>query len=663
MVAGVGFRYKRGMKRGTRSESRSIDRDTAGFGHRSKGSGPRFKEFAPITLLIAGFLIAAAGAVHADASPLVVRARDHGAVPDVATNSGPALRRAIQAALAAGSGSEVVLEAGTYRVGPDAPRGTCLPLNGVTNLTLRGAGAATKLIVTDPEATAVNVSGSQRVTLRDFSLDYDPLPFCQGVVRAIDQAAGHFDLEVEAGYPTPDATNFIRAAEPYGKWGMIMDPAVRRIRAGTSDHFMTPRWEHREGRVWRFFTQGEHYRYCLQSMRPGDAYVHLARGNGCAVFAHGNDGVRVENVTVYASPGLVVGLVANRGELVVRGLQVRFAPGTTRLLTANADGVHCQQNRAGPVIEDCYFEGMADDAINMYAPPNVLRTVHSPTHWAVSAGAFIAAGDRLQVLDPKTGRVRGEVKAIEVKPAGGLWELTLERTLDGVVTGEDHRTGDTLYNLDGCGAGFQIRRNTMHGNRRYGCLLRAGAGMVEDNLFEDTTGAGVVLTNEPDWPEGPVPWGITIRRNRFLRGGTCLGYAESPAGAALAVRGCRLGHGLAEGEAIHDVVIEQNEFRDRAGTAIYLGAARGVALRGNRILADAQVELRRQGGAIELEQASGVVLRDNEVADPRPGTSAAVIIHPSVAAGTNGVVLEGLKATGAATSKSVDDRRAAAAAK
>jgi hypothetical protein len=45
----------------------------------------------------------------------------------------------------------------------------------------------------------------------------------------------------------------------------------------------------------------------------------------------------------------------------------------------------------------------------------------------------------------------------------------------------------------------------MNGNRRYGCLLRAGGGVVEDNIFEDTTGAGGVLTNEPDWPESPVP--------------------------------------------------------------------------------------------------------------------------------------------------------------
>ena len=36
-----------------------------------------------------------------------------------------------------------------------------------------------------------------------------------------------------------------------------------------------------------------------------------------------------------------------------------------------------------------------------------------------------------------------------------------------------------------------------------------------------------MVTNEPDWPEGPMPWGITIRNNRFVRGGKGLGYADA----------------------------------------------------------------------------------------------------------------------------------------
>jgi hypothetical protein len=537
---------------------------------------------------------------------------------------------------------EVVLDSGTYSARPDNPGGYCFPVYQATNLIVRGAGEATKIVVTDPRAGAFFFSFCHQVSLRDLVVDYDPVPFCQGTIRAVDIKAGSFDLEVEAGYPTPDAENFLKAES---KWGMIMDRTTRRIRAGTPDNYQTPRWEHAAGRVWRFFTADEHHRLNLQYMRIGDAYVHLARGGEQAVHAFGCDGVRIENIVVHAAPILAVSLMANRGDIVVRGLRVCFTPGTTRLLTTDADGVHCQQNRSGPVIEDCYFEGMADDAVTIYARPNVLLEIRSATQWLVSPGTMVLAEDRLQVLDPKTGRLRREVKAVEVKsdPRGFL--ITLDQPHADAVAGADSRTADTLYDLDACGAGFQIRRNHMNGNRRTGCVLFAGDGVVEDNTFEDTTGVGVMLCDDPDWPIGPVPSGIAIRRNRFIRGGMGLWFADSPDGAALAVNARRLGHALAQAEVIRDVVIENNEFQDRAGAAIYVGAASNVTIRSNHIVAALGAELRRKGAAILIEHSSGVALLDNAVSDPRPGTTAAVQIGPGVPSGDAGVRISGLKST------------------
>ncbi len=612
-----------------------------------------------ILLVLGVFMVVAPTlATHAQPVRKKFHVRDFGALADGRTECGESIRAAIQAAIKTGGPSEVILDPGIYRATPETPRGTCFPIQNATNLTVRGAGSSTKILVTDPAAGAFFVASGHDITLRGFAIDYDPLPYSQGTIRAVDPSNGSFDLEVEPGYPTPDGENFLKAVEPYGKWGMIMDRATRRIRSGTPDHYMTPRWEHREGRTWRFFTLDEHHRGNLRHMRVGDAYVHLARGHGTAVFAQGCNGIRIEKVVVHSSPGLAVGLVGNRGEIVVKGLEVRFPSyGSSRLLTANADGVHCQQNRSGPLIEKCYFEGMADDAVNLYTPPNVLREVRSPTQWLVSPGAMILPGDRLQVLDPKTGRIRGEVRTVAVTPENRSFLLTLEKALEGAVPGADHRTADTLYNLDACGAGFQIRNNHMNGNRRYGCLLRAGSGVVEDNTFEDTTGAGVVLTNEPDWPEGPVPWDIVIRRNRFLRGGTCLGYADSPNGAALAVQATRLGHQPAESEPIRKVLIEGNRFEDRAGTAVWVSGGRDITLRNNRIQAETGTALRRKGPAIRIENSSVVTLQQNKVLDQRPDTTAAVEIGSGVASGELGVRVSGLDVRLNPEARPVVDRR------
>ncbi|MHB8955472.1 MAG: right-handed parallel beta-helix repeat-containing protein [Pirellulaceae bacterium] len=597
------------------------------------------------------------------AGETVFHVRDFGAVPDGKTPAGDAIRAAIDAALAAPSAPDapvaVVLDAGEYLVQHEDGRGYCFPIHRAAHLTVRGAGTSTKIVIADPTLGGFLFGLCHHVAVRHLVIDYNPVPFCQGKILSVDVENGNFELDVEEGFPTPDAENFLKAHEPYGKWGMIMDPDTRRIRSGTPDHYMTPRWEHVAGRIWRFFTEQEHYRRHLAHMRVGDFYVHLARGYGSAVTAQGCEGIRIENVIVHASPGLAVGLVGNRGEILVRGLEVRFPSKTNRLLTTDADGVHCQQNRCGPMIEDCYFEGMADDAINIYAPPNVLREIRSPTQWLVSPNCLVLPGDRLQVLDPRTGRLRGEVRATDVKVEGRAFLITIDAQIEGAVAGDDHRVADTLYNMDACGAGFQIRRNHMRGNRRYGCLLRAGAGVVEDNTFEDTTGAGVVVINEPDWPEGPMPWGITIRGNCFLRGGTCLGYADTPHGAALSIRATRLGHSLAEAEAIRDVILENNTFQDRAGMALFVGGARNVQFTKNRITATPEAELRRNGPAILIQRSSEVKLADNTLFDPRPGTTAAVEIGPDVAPGRAGVEISGLQVDPHLQTQPVLDRRAA----
>ena len=114
---------------------------------------------------------------------------------------------------------------------------------------------------------------------------------------------------------------------------------------------------------------------------------------------------------------------------------------------------------------------------------------------------------------------------------------------------------------------------------------------------------------------------------------------------------------MAEAEAIRDVVIENNELQDRAGTAVFVGGAKGVKLSGNRIQAAAGAELRRKGPAILLERSSGVSLVDNAVLDPRAATTAAVEIGPDVAPGDAGVLISGLNAGLAPEAKPVLDRR------
>ena len=99
--------------------------------------------------------------------PRVLHVRALVALPDGKTESGNAIRAAMQAALKAGPGSEVALEAGTYLVTPRASREACFPISGAANLVVRGEGKATKIVITDPAAGGFSVGFGRQVTLRD----------------------------------------------------------------------------------------------------------------------------------------------------------------------------------------------------------------------------------------------------------------------------------------------------------------------------------------------------------------------------------------------------------------------------------------------------------------------------------------------------------------
>ncbi len=601
-----------------------------------------FRRFRFLWVLVfrAAFVFTGIQAGHStptsDTQGQTFRVADFGAKGDGVTDDSAAIRSAITAAMQSGKAATVAFDAGRYRVspGPEGGGKYCVPVSGARNVTIRGVPGRTEVVSANSHAGMFGFFSCKDVKLEGVVIDYDQAPFIQGTIVVIDASAGTIDLKLDDGYPEPQPELMKQ------KWGIAMDRKARSFKPGTPSVVVIRTFTALGDRVWRL-ELGNPPDAALLAV--GDAFVMRGPGDGNAITFAKCDVAGVEDVTIHASPGLCMGFLGCEGDLVVRRVTVRPRPGTTRLLSGNVDGIHCQMARKGLLVEDCHFEGMTDDGMNTYDRVRMVTEVISPSKIRVHQTFDMRPGDRLQVMDPKTGLIKGEAGVLAVeenvitldKPVEGV--RTSKNILKGITSMNNHLDADVVFNLSTCGAGYVIRNNYFGNFRGRGLILRGVNGLIENNVFERTSGKGIVIANEPHWPEGPMPRDIVIRGNQ-LRGVGTDAHAQNC--GAITVMGLGLG-GVSPEPVLKNIRIENNVITNPPAEGISLLACDGVTVAGNRIDADGTRTF-ASGNGLGLRACRGVEVSDLTINNSRPKTTAGIVIGESVAPGEDGVKISGL---------------------
>jgi len=121
-----------------------------------------------------------------------VKVADFGAVPNDGKNDTPAIRAAIKACQDK-PGVRLVFIPGTYDMHGETPTDTRtrLEFEAYDDLTIEGNGAE---IIGHELANLFAFSNCSNITIRNLTIDWDPLPFTEGRIIAIE--GNHFDMEV-----------------------------------------------------------------------------------------------------------------------------------------------------------------------------------------------------------------------------------------------------------------------------------------------------------------------------------------------------------------------------------------------------------------------------------------------------------------------------------
>ncbi len=453
---------------------------------------------------------------------------DFGATGDGKTDDGPAIQKAVDAAVAAGAGSRVVFEPKTYRLDWRRTAPYQIALVGATNIAIEGNGA---VLVSHPRNNLSSLRNCSGVSVKGFTVDYDPLPFTQGTISGVNATEGWIDVRIQKGYRHPvDEYESLQLQPPKKDWGVVFDPVERHRRWDVAMHLYMKEFGRSPAGadIARVFFVAEAKRD-LANVRRGDRYVITFKyeNSGANNELAGCENCRFEDFTVHmAKYGMTFAVANSSGQNVFRRVKIAFKPGSDRLIVTPKDGFHCKGNRIGPLIDECFFEGLLDDSINISACPYWIKKVIAPGTYAMNGTPVV--GDRLTAFTPsRSEMVEGlVVKSVKPYAAKQKWkEVELDREIrdPGVNdTGDDFPGGPEklkftgMYNVDACGANYVVRNCTFREQRRHAILVRAPGGLIEGNTIDGVGGSGVYMANEiGSFYEGPVPQDCTIRSNVF----------------------------------------------------------------------------------------------------------------------------------------------------
>src|ERR1051326_4466726 len=221
-------------------------------------------------------------------------------------------------------------------------------LNGVNNVTVDLQNS--DLYFAHGAVIAIHVVNSTNVSLKNFTIDYQQWAYTQLTVTSVNAATKTINFEPQSNYAPPSSFNSVTIPANYIDDGFFLFVFRGGQELRTTGR-MGVKAPFNDSSIQVTSTDPWSQPANLASIQPGDTLVLTHRAGVASILADSAPGLTVQNVSIYASGfiGILTGLSAN---VTIDHVQVMPRPGTDRLISTNADGIHIGHAGANNVVSN-----------------------------------------------------------------------------------------------------------------------------------------------------------------------------------------------------------------------------------------------------------------------------------------------------------------------
>lgn len=508
-----------------------------------------------------------------------------------ALDAGPLLMQGV--AYANGHGiSTVVADPGTYYFLSLLGSNVHVQIANISNITIDFQGSDLIFtrtlfygIIIGPQAT--------NVTLQNFTVDYQPLPFTQVRVVSVDLAASQIEYSVEPGWQDPSTFNSMQI--PPGQSNPNVELHI--FRSGRPAFGVRRMLSQRPFSGNRFSVMGYTAPATLSAVRPGDVAVIFVRGNSDAINTNHCIGCTLRNITVFACGcgGGAVGTISAESNVMERIYSIP-KPATDRLVsTVSAVAIgyagpnnQIRLSRAIRTMDDGFwFYGRVVGTVQNQASARTLTVSVSEAGTAFSYGDSVANGSAVAFERKSDGVALGSaviVSQTAATPAPSQITFTFDRDLPGNLVGSQMYATDPGQT----GANSLLERSTVQ-DQSTCCKGTYFAGYtnsaIRGNYIRRSAFAGIFLLQSMtpgDLPGAPLA-NVTVANNVVDTTSATSDWWWFHFGAIQTVT-LTTAFDLMTGSPFSNINVTNNFIADSGRSAVWIGNTIGGSITGNYVL-------------------------------------------------------------------------------